>query len=336
MKRVVLLIIDQLAGHWAEGVTVPSTGLAPPNVTDYVAAGLLPNFAGAIQEGLWVKRPMNQGVCMTPYALRYIAAGRYDTASIKKTPLSLTCAGQFPTFLVALVHGNPAAKKRTVKVGTFGSSEWINRGWLASPYFHVGLPGYFDDLREMEEYAFPWMQANPDWTCSLIYLPQHDNFKRGSPIWRRNPRTYNEDKHHHLTDYVDGYVGAVTRFLKENGWWQETLLVVGSDHAYHSGCSACPVPPEKKNDPEYRFNHIFDHQGPYDCKLWDSQKNHTTRKLSECCRRITLLLTGGGLPKRFRGTSLDTAEIIDMAPTVMGYLGIPFECDGRDLLSPAI
>lgn len=42
MKRVLCVIVDQLTGHWAEGVKIEGTDLPPVNVAGYHQLGLIP------------------------------------------------------------------------------------------------------------------------------------------------------------------------------------------------------------------------------------------------------------------------------------------------------
>ncbi|MCD6318882.1 hypothetical protein J7M02_07440, partial [Candidatus Aerophobetes bacterium] len=80
-KRVFILIFDMLAGHWEEGIVVPTTKLPPPNVLGYVKAGKLPNFQECIEQGVFVYA-WNKGICNTPHGQKYLASGIYKTKSI--------------------------------------------------------------------------------------------------------------------------------------------------------------------------------------------------------------------------------------------------------------
>jgi len=49
-KRSLILILDMLAGHWAEGSESPVTRLPYPNVKGYEKAGLQINAITALRE----------------------------------------------------------------------------------------------------------------------------------------------------------------------------------------------------------------------------------------------------------------------------------------------
>ena len=82
MKRVLYVIIDQLAGHWEESVRIriDGTDYPPADVKGYHEMGLIPTFSDLINSGLWVKRPWNHGGCKTVAALKYLCTGSYSKA----------------------------------------------------------------------------------------------------------------------------------------------------------------------------------------------------------------------------------------------------------------
>src|SRR5690606_14006861 len=125
-----------------------------------------------------------------------------------------------------------------IKAATFASREWAARGYWHTEQHCVALPSYFSDDRTLDEYAFPYMKSNPDWEYLMIYLPEHDLTAKawGVPVYLDHPETPASDKHHHLVDHVDRNLGRLVNFLVDTGAWDETLLIIGSDHAYHYGC----------------------------------------------------------------------------------------------------
>jgi hypothetical protein len=144
--RVVLLVIDQLAGHWAEGASLAaSTGLPAPNVKDYHERHLIPNISACIENGYWTTHPMNQAKCMTPYGLRYLASGRYDSDQVmlERDWFAIPYAdGQYHTITEWIDLHRP-----DLKVATFGSGNWVAPGYFytnSTAYHYLGtslIPG---------------------------------------------------------------------------------------------------------------------------------------------------------------------------------------------------
>ena len=51
--------------------------IPPVNVAGYYKLGLIPNFSYLINNGLWVKKPRNNGNCNTIVGMKYITTGSY-------------------------------------------------------------------------------------------------------------------------------------------------------------------------------------------------------------------------------------------------------------------
>jgi len=119
--RILALMIDQLAGHWVEGVKIQATGFPPPNVEDYHRLGLIPNLSDCIRNGLWVRHTWNRGVCVTAYVSRYITSGTY-----------LDTGGEH--VIGAIKAGFPG-----LKAASFSNWEWD----VFDPQHNVG-PQHFD------------------------------------------------------------------------------------------------------------------------------------------------------------------------------------------------
>jgi len=43
-------------------------------------------------------------------------------------------------------------------------------------------------------------------------------------------------------------------------------------------------------------------------------------------------LSGGALEEKYRGKTIEEAEIIDVIPTIVQLLDIPYECEGKSIL----
>ncbi|MFT5686248.1 MAG: arylsulfatase A-like enzyme [Myxococcota bacterium] len=116
----------------------------------------------------------------------------------------------------------------------------------------------------------------------------------------------------HIDDHYDtGVLSAdlqVGRFLdglKARGLWENTLVLITSDHGEDLG----------------------DH-GIYNHRI----------TLTDSTTRVPMLLTGGALPEALRGTTQDgLVQAIDVVPTLLSASGatLPASLPGRDLLSEA-
>jgi len=321
-KRCFILILDMLAGHWAEDVIVPATDLPPPNVIGYVKEDKLPNFQECIEKGIFVYA-WNKGICNTFYGQKYLASGTYKISSIsmdeqkiekkdKETILS-TCKRTYP-------EG---------KVASFGSDAWMQTGWWKAPDATYGWGSYFSDFLTME-YCFKWMLENPEWKMVLLYLAQYD--KTGNcPVFKKDA-SYTEDKHHSLLQ-LDKYLWMVKTFLKEKGWWDETYLFIGSDHGCHYGCNVAVEEGRKRGiREECLSNYCSNHQEPHNCYLWNFEKKEVTDKRIDGCRRITFIISGGALSNNMCGKIVQYGEIIDFAPTIAKLMKIDFLSEGKSVI----
>ena len=48
--------------------------------------------------------------------------------------------------------------------------------------------------------------------------------------------------------------------------------------------------------------------------------------------RIAFILSGGALGEKYRRKYIEEAQIIDIAPTIAHLFGVPFECEGKNIL----
>jgi arylsulfatase A-like enzyme len=127
--------------------------------------------------------------------------------------------------------------------------------------------------------------------------------------------------------HLDEIVAEMIEFISEDGGWDRTLIVIASDHGYHAGCTTAKAKGAKS------ANYCADHPTPYDCFVYDFAKDRPTEVRSDCARRTTCIISGGALAPALRGSIVEKAEIIDVAPTVADAMGVPFPCEGRSLLS---
>lgn len=324
-KRSLILILDMLAGHWADGSSSPVTGLPYPNVQGYKKAGLLPNFGDCMRNGIYVN-VWNMGTCNTPYGQKYLASGTYETDSVPGNDHWDMLRGQEKlTILQSCKQVYPAGK-----VAAFGSDAWMQTGWWKAHDCTMGWGSYYSDFLT-SHYAFNWMIGNPDWKMVLLYLAQYD-MTGNCPVYTEGA-AYTKDKHHSLLQ-LDKYLWMVNTFLKEHGLWDDTYVFIGSDHGCHVGCNVAVEEGRERGVAEADLaNYCSNHQAPYDCYIWDFEKNQATEKRSDCCRRTTFIVTGGALPKEKYGRVVDDAEIIDFAPTIADAMDIDFTADGKSILS---
>ncbi len=324
-KRALIVIFDMLAGHWEENITVPATGLQPPNVMGYVKTGRLPVFKEFMDEGVFIYS-WNKGECNTPYGQKYLASGAYKNIKAEKfiDHWQLSEGLEKETIL-------SAGKKRFPegKVGSFGSDAWMQTGWWKARDATYGWGSKFSDFLTTQN-CLNWMMNNPDWKMTLLYLAQYD--KTGNcPVYKEDA-LYTQDKHHSIL-YLDKLLWMIKEFLKENAWWDDTYVFIGSDHGCHYGCDAAVAEGRERGVPEEDLiNYCSNHQPPYDCRLWNFSKNSPAGKEIDCCRRTTFIISGGALPDDSRKKIIPYGEIIDFAPTIAHLMDISFSAEGKNLL----
>ncbi|HOL22961.1 MAG TPA: sulfatase-like hydrolase/transferase [bacterium] len=325
-RRVLMVILDMLAGHWDKDVIVPFTGLQPPNVLGYVEAGKLPVFQECISNGIFVYC-WNKGNCNTAYGQKYLASGTYkgiEVAPGADPYCRFIKGGEIKTILTACKERYPSGK-----VASFGSDAWMQTGWWKAPDATYGWGSYFSDFLTTQT-CFKWMMESHDWKMVLLYLAQYD--KTGNCPLFKEGASYTEDKHHSLL-YLDKLLWMIKEFLKENNWWEETYLFIGSDHGCHYGCNISVEEGRKRGIPDKELiNYCSNHQEPYDCYLWDFKRNKSTDKRLDCTRRTTFIISGGGLEERNKGKVIPYGEIIDFAPTIAKLMDIEFPAEGKSLV----
>ena len=392
LPRVFAVMIDQLAGHWVDGVQIQATGFPPPSVEAYHQLGLIPNISSCIRNGLWVRRPWNRGICSTIQVSRYVVYGVYShkggehivRAVKSEYPTVKTAAfsnwawdhAQYyahPNYHISAEHfdfnfskhtqikeelrarlprlsGKALKKAYSVEVLNPHELEQFKRSELFGEDLDLEKAYLVECKRRTEEktaeplsdrdllhqHVIPWMRENRDWGMIYMHWVDHDNTT--APAFVENPTSPFDDKHHHLTDYVDKNVGDLVQFLKAEDFWEETYLILFSDHGYHLNCT---VPDAQEMGRDFCANHMF----PHDCFVWDYEKGKTAKIYSGGCRRIFMAISGGALSPDLRGRHVEKAEIIDhlSAPveadiidipaTIADIYGVPYGGEGESLLS---
>jgi len=322
--RVFYVVIDQLAGHWCEGVEV-APGIPPANVWGYHQLGRIPHFSRLIDEGVFAFT-WNRQACLTASGVKYLATGCYDVGPVQtgdyypRTPDNPGPMGVME-----------AAKRRLPDqhMVTFTTAYWINPGYFYVPDLSMGFPGGFDDDRMWGEFARPYLQQRRDWRLAHVYLTTMDGVSLCPSYTPEEPGDCRETKDAYMR-HLDEILGEMIDYLQEDGGWERTLMVVASDHGYHAGCSVA-----RRRNPGVA-NYCADHPSPYDCFVWDWENDRQTDIPSCGPRRTTCIISGGALPAELRGTLVREADITDVAPTVADALNVPFPCEGRSLLTPEL
>ena len=162
------------------------------------------------------------------------------------------------------------------------------------------------------------------WNLVHVYFPVMDSISR-CPSYQEEISEPRSSKHTYML-FLDGLIGEMTQFLKSKGLWEEVYLVVASDHGYHLGCSVAAGMDVKTN------NWCCDHPEPWDCEVWDFEHNRSIGVYSGGPRRTTFILSGGGLDEKYRGKTVEEAEIIDVIPTIADLLDVSYKCHGKSVL----
>ena len=305
--RLFYIIIDQLAGHWADNVFVHDN-IPPANVLGYVERKFLPNFEYIIRNGVWVKRPWNRGTCDTLHGMKYLCTGSYD----------MNIEVGFFEYLTI---------KYKVNCAVFTTSPWGKRGYFYIPGYMVSLPGYYapyyDDYLVWKLFVMPYLESNENWEALHFYMAINDMVSHCPSYQKTNPHV-KSSKHAYLI-YLDKLLGEIVSFLKVKGYWDDTLLVVASDHGYHLGCSVA------RGMGVTTANWCCDHPAPYDCEVWDFEKDKSTGIYSGGPRRITFILSGGAISD-YKGLIIEEAEIIDVIPTIAKILGVEYKAEGKSII----
>jgi len=328
MPRVLLLVIDQLPGHWVEGVEV-AEGMPPVNVWGYHRKGLIPNFSYLIEEGLFAFA-WNRGHCETPHGMKYLATGRYDVEPIWRP------RGGQPYYarrsegseVVGLFEFAKHHDPDRIVAATFTTDYWAAPGYFYTAADTFALSASFPDERMWREYALPYLRQRRGWNLVYIYFPVMDTVSFCPSF--QEPRPHVRSSKHAYMLFLDSLIGEVIEFLQFNKLWDETYLILASDHGYHAACSTA------RQVGATTPNWCCDHPAPYDCEVWDFEKGGSTGRYSGCTRRVLFLLSGGALDPSLRGRTVEEAEIIDVAPTIADIMGIPYECEGRSILKRRI
>jgi len=328
--RVFLLVIDQLAGHWVEGVKVYEN-FPPANVEGYHQLDLIPNFSALINEGLWIRRPWNRGVCDTPHGMKYLATGSYKRGGYWIFNYENSGMGYYPEPKIEDKGLFEVAQRQyggRIKIAVFTTDCWTHKGYFYVPTNNMhALPGSYPDELMWRDFALPWLEKNQDWDVIHMYFPVNDKVSfcpsyNVPPLRDSFPTS---SKHAYLL-YLDQLVGEIVNYLKFKQYWNETYMIIASDHGYHLGCSTA------KKFGATSVNQCLDHPAPHDCVVWDFENNKPTNIRSDCTRRITFIVSGGALSEKNRKKVIDEAEIIDVAPTIADILGVDYECEGKSVL----
>lgn len=321
--RVLFIVIDQLPGHWAPGVYVRGS-LPPVNVWSYARLGLAPSLKYLVENGVYCFT-WNMGVCDTRHGMKYLATGRYDCEPFWTDregwpyyPWSRDNPGPMGLFEYAQHYTG------RIKPAVFTTDHWIAPGYFYTAGYPVALSAYYPDDRMWRDFAAPYLKKRRDWNLVYIYFPLMDSVSYCPCHMDINPHP-RASKHAYML-HLDDLIGEVISFLKVNRYWDETYLILASDHGYHAACTVARRKGVKT------ANWCCDHPPPYDCEIWDFERDEPTGRYSGGPRRTLFLLSGGALEEELRGKVLGHAEIIDVAATIADLIDVPYDCAGRSIL----
>ena len=326
MTRVLFIVIDQLAGHWAEGVTV-AENMPPVNVWGYHKKGLIPTFSSLIENGVFAFA-WNRGTCDTPHGMKYLATGGYNVEPFWKSLKNQSYYERNPSDPVGLLEFAKSSNPEGITSACFTTNNWAAPGYFYTAGDIHALTSYYPDEAMWRDLALPYLRKTKNWNLVLVYFPVNDIVSNCPSYAFWNPHV-RSSKHSYI-QFLDGLLGEVVEYLKSDGLWDHTYLILASDHGYHAACSAAREVGKMigVNSP----NWCCDHLPPYDCEVWDYANDRSKGEYSGCARRVLSIVSGGALDKSFRGKIIGESEIIDIAPTIADVLGIPYKCEGKSLL----
>jgi len=330
-KRVIFLVIDQLPGHWAEGVYVdPEKKIPPVNVKGYHERGLIPNFSYLIENGLWVLRAWNRGICVTRGGMRYLAVGSYARLLYNKEYWKHSEDYSEEEKMGFFEYAKDYYKGE-LKCATIGG--WYERGYFYVPDTIVSphctkIPIHntveWSDLILWRDFVKPYMDYNPDFNLMFVYFPTFDVLNL-CPSYLEGEGTNPFTSKHLYMLFLDSIIGEMIEYLKARKLWDETYIIIASDHGYHLGCNVA------REEGARTINLCCGHGEPFDCYVWDFKEDRPTGVYSGGTRRITFIVSGGGLEEYYRGKIVREAEIIDVVPTIADILEVPYKCEGKSI-----
>jgi len=331
-KKVILIVIDQLPGHWAEGVYVDRGRRVPPvNVKGYHELGLIPNISYLIRSGLWVVRAWNRGVCDTRHGMRYLAVGSY-ARPLYDSEYWRHSEDYSEEEKVGFFEFAKEYYRGELKCAVFGG--WYERGYFYVPdtivsprctKIAVQNTVEWSDMILWRDFVRPYMDFNPDFNLMFVYFPTFDVLNM-CPSYLEGEGANPFTSKHLYIKLLDSVIGEMVDYLKARGLWEETVLVLASDHGYHLGCDVA------RRMGASSANWCCGHDKPFDCVVWDFERDEPTGEYSGGPRRVTFVVSGGGLPEEYRGRVVREAEIIDVVPTIADILEVPYKCEGRSVL----
>lgn len=164
---------------------------------------------------------------------------------------------------------------------------WLETGdpepWLAYLNFQANHFPYTVPPGAPRPYQ-PWEM---DFPASFLSYPQEE-----IPVM--------ENRFYNALHYADHHFGQVRRTLEERGEWEETAVIVVSDHG----------------------EAFYEHEQP----------THGTALYEEQVRSVWIMHLPGEAPRRID----EPVSLLDVAPTLLSWLGLPphGNFQGRDVLDP--
>ena len=172
--------------------------------------------------------------------------------------------------------------------------------YLSYPEFSEALPlGSADELWPMEHQR-------------KLYADSHGDAEVQPHVWKR--MTQAMARYDQEVRASDRYIGEVCELLKEKGLWENTIVVVVSDHGESLWGNLAP--PEGLNP---------------DASPWDYFFRNHGMVLSKSLISTPMIMRGPGIPK---GVRIDTpVENVDLFPTLMDLckLNVSDGLQGRSL-----
>ena len=175
------------------------------------------------------------------------------------------------------------------------AEEWLERN-RAHERFFLWLDSF--NPHEPWEAPYPYSEMyDPGYRGNRLTYPRQGRAEYQTPRERKNMRALYAG----MVSFVDKWVGRFLAKVKELGLWEETLVIVTSDHGIYLGDHGC--------------------QGKIGGTLYDEAV------------RVPFLLhhpRGWGAGRRFRGS----AQHPDILPTLLDYFGaaVPESVHGTSLL----
>ncbi len=222
---------------------------------------------------------------------------KYAPQTMNQTP------GWGPSGLTDAEHrdGKNAAQVREwIEAGSFGDDPFFMAVGIHKPHIPFLAPDKYFEMYPKKDLKYGYTPSNFwDTAPRSAISKRYEGFGFELGVENEDLRREYMQAYHACVSFIDAQIGSIFESLKENNLWEDTIVVLTSDHGYHLG------------------EHF----------LWGKVT------LFEMSARVPLLIRVPGKTKA-NTTSDGLVELIDLFPTLAELCGIttPSDLQGQSLV----